>query len=951
MTLRLSTFGSVYLTRDGEVLTGPAGQRRILAILTILASVGDRGMSRDKLLGLLWSEGEPDKSRHALTQSLYHIRKALGVERIFLSGTDLRIDPAVLSSDVGDFQRAIDDGRLADAVALYRGPFLDGFYLNGDPDFEFWAATERDRFARAFGQALDTLAREARDAGDREAEIQWRIRLADQDPLNGVAIAGLMTALTEAGDQVGALQRARWHEVRMRAELDLPPAPEVAELASRLRRATPASAPEIEPPSQESEPARSPDGDAGVALEAPAASVVAPRRVSAPAIWTGLAATLVVAMAAMSLSVWRLTSARAAEHGRVIAVAPFHVDPSDASASYVREGLLEILSSRIAVADGKRAADPSRVLRSAAAVGFIAESETSPSVADAIRLAHALDADEIVAGSIKPAAGGQVAVSAALVDVARSSVTHTVRAVGPADSLISLADQLIAGLILHEAGERVSPGAAPLRVSPAALRAYVAGRAAFRRSDYNTALSEYGQSVAEEPHFALAALGLALSADKVNAAEQHDRGVALAWAYQSSLPPADRAFLRAFAGPRYPQPSSAAELLDAWQAVVRLAPDRADAWYELGESFYNDGEVLGMHDAAARAADAFGRALQLDPSFGPARRMSALLYARQRDTASLRRLIAPGPAADSADALRAFVRWRVAMALGDSQQVRRVRRQFADAPSGALRSVAMTAQFDGVGVGDGDLAIEILRRRAVTDAERVDVALARHSRALNRDDHNTAHAITRELESSPPGLHVGLRLRLLDALYSGEDPLSAREAADALGDRLNSPRSASVADSAVRLADACVLGQWRLRTGDARGAREELAALRSGGTPAFPVPVGASPNACATLLDASIAIQTNAPNARERLAHLDSVMLSGPAVGDAMRYANLVVAREYQSLGDARHALAALQRRSFGRGWPRYRETGLRLQIELATQLGDTATLRSARARLESTRR
>jgi DNA-binding SARP family transcriptional activator len=59
--LRLSTFGSVYLSRDGEILTGPAGQRRLLAILTILASVGDRGMSRDKLLGLLWSEGEPDK--------------------------------------------------------------------------------------------------------------------------------------------------------------------------------------------------------------------------------------------------------------------------------------------------------------------------------------------------------------------------------------------------------------------------------------------------------------------------------------------------------------------------------------------------------------------------------------------------------------------------------------------------------------------------------------------------------------------------------------------------------------------------------------------------------------------------------------------------------------------------------------------------------------------------
>src|SRR6478752_547523 len=141
--LRLSTFGSVYLSRDGEILTGPAGQRRLLAILTILASVGDRGMSRDKLLGLLWSEGEPDKSRHALTQSLYHIRKALGVERIFLSGADLRLNPAHITSDIGDFQQAIREGRYEDAVAEYRGAFVDGFYLNGDPEFEFWVAGTR----------------------------------------------------------------------------------------------------------------------------------------------------------------------------------------------------------------------------------------------------------------------------------------------------------------------------------------------------------------------------------------------------------------------------------------------------------------------------------------------------------------------------------------------------------------------------------------------------------------------------------------------------------------------------------------------------------------------------------------------------------------------------------------------------------------------------------------
>ncbi len=954
MTLRLCTFGSVYLSQNGVILTGPAGQRRLLAILTILASVGERGMSRDKLLGLLWSEGEPDKSRHALTQSLYHIRKALGVERIFLSGTDLRVDASVLSSDVADFQRAIAESRLADAVELYRGPFLDGFYLNGDPDFEFWAAGERDRFARSFAQSLETLARAAREGGNVDAEVSWRLRLADHDPLNGAAIAGLMTALAENGDHAGALQRGRWHEARMRADLDLPPTPEVAELLAKLRRTSaPRGVAAIASEEAASSDVTAPRDMAPAVATAPASDAphARKRRINRSAAWLGVAGSLLVAIGALSASAWRLATARAAEHEPVIAVAPFHIDSSDASASYVREGLLELLASRFAVADGKRPADPSRVLRAARSTGFMVEAAATPSVGDAVRLAQSLGADQIVSGSIRPSASGTVEIRASLVDVATAHVAASVRVVGLPDSLIALCDRIVAGLILPEAGERVSSLPQPPSISPPALRDYLAARAAYRLSDYNRALRSYGQAVAEEPKFALAALGLALSADKVNSAEQHDRGVAIAWAQQAALPPADRAFLRAFAGPRYPQPSSAAEIVDAWREVVRLAPDRADGWYELGESFYNDGEILGMRDAGARAADAFTRALQLDPTFSPSRRMLALLYSRERDTSALRRLVAAAPATDTSDALSAFVRWRVAEALGDSQEVRRLRARFADAPSGALRNIAMAAQFDGVGVGDGDRAIEILRRRAVTDGERVDVALARHSRALNRGDRATAVAIARDLESFPPGLHPGLRLRVLDALYSGEDPSAARAAADALSERLRAPRSPSVADSAVRLADACVLGQWRLKTGDVRGARDALALLHAGAPPAFPVPVGANPNACSTLLDAAIAIQAGAPNARDRLAHLDSLMLSGPAVGDAMRYANLVVAREYRSLGDSRYALSALQRRSFGRGWPRYRETGLQLQIDLAKELGDTAVERRASERLLSTSR
>src|SRR5262249_26141054 len=256
-------------------------------------------MSRDKLLGLLWSEGEPDKSRHALTQSLYHIRKALRVERIFLSGTDLRIDPTVLSSDVGDFLRAITEGRLGDAVALYRGPFLDGFYLNGDPDFEFWAATERDRFARSFSQSLETLAREAHEAGDRDAEISWRVRLVDQDPLNGAAMASLMTVLADAGEHGAALQRGRWHETRMRAELDLPPAPEVAELLAKLRRPSPPRGIAVPAEDAASLDVSSAPQSSAVAGAIPANAEGSTRRLQKlnPSVaWLGVAASLVFAI-------------------------------------------------------------------------------------------------------------------------------------------------------------------------------------------------------------------------------------------------------------------------------------------------------------------------------------------------------------------------------------------------------------------------------------------------------------------------------------------------------------------------------------------------------------------------------------------------------------------------------------------------------------------------------
>jgi len=568
----------------------------------------------------------------------------------------------------------------------------------------------------------------------------------------------------------------------------------------------------------------------------------------------------------------------------------------------------------------------------------------------AVKLAKALDAEEIVVGSIEPADAG-VRITATLIDANRGRVKASVAVQGQADSLTTLVDRIIAGLILSES-DADAGAIEPPSVSPTALRVYLTGRAAYRQGDYDAAVRNFNQSLIEEPRFALAALGLSMAADKLNAADQRDRGLAIAWPRQSELPATDRTYLQALGGPRYPAASSASEALTAWEKVVQLAPDRPEAWHELGERFYYDGEVLGMRDALPQAAAAFRQALGLDPSFAPSRRMLALVLARQHDTTGLRRLVGNSGALRASDATGVFVRWRTAQEFNDRTSLEQLRAELASVPSAALRAIAMTGQVDGVGLPDGDRAVEILRRRAVSDAEQMDAALARHSRALNKGDTSAALAITNEIGSIAPGTHPHYRLRVLDAVYGGGSQAAAMRAVAELETyaAVGSRAGATSPDNAVRAADLCVIGQWKLNARDTTGARATVRALRAGAgagsTSTFPIPIGANPAVCAELIDASLTTMSNHGAGMERLAHLDSLMLSGPALGDLMRYANLVIARGYRSIGDNSRALTALQRRSYMRGWPRYRSAGLRMQVDLAEALADSSAMRDASRRL-----
>jgi DNA-binding SARP family transcriptional activator len=234
--LRLNTFGRLFVEREGQRLTGAASQPRRLALLALVASSGDQGMTRDQLLGMLWPESDEERARKGLNQALYALRQEMGADEVFLGTKALRLNPELVTSDLATFTSAIKAGQLERATAEYVGPFLDGFHLSESPEFERWLEEERAGLARDYATALQRLARGAVERGERPAAVEWWRKLAAQDPLNARVAIGLMEALIAAGDRTAALQHARVHEVLLEQELEAPPDREVVALADRIPR-------------------------------------------------------------------------------------------------------------------------------------------------------------------------------------------------------------------------------------------------------------------------------------------------------------------------------------------------------------------------------------------------------------------------------------------------------------------------------------------------------------------------------------------------------------------------------------------------------------------------------------------------------------------------------------------------------------------------------------------
>ncbi len=251
MEIRL--FGELEALAGGVPVPVRGGKQR--ALLALLALQRGQPVSADRLIDVLWADGQAANPVNALQAQIGQLRRTLGAAAILTTeaGYALAVGPDQV--DVVRFEQLVAKGqRLAADGATAAASAVLGEALGlrrGEPLAEFTYAGFFDAERRHLDE-LTLVAIESRAAADlglgRHGELAGELEaLCREHPLRERLWELLILALYRSGRQAEALRAYREIRDRLAGELGIDPGPALRDLEARILAQHPSLDPEPVP--------------------------------------------------------------------------------------------------------------------------------------------------------------------------------------------------------------------------------------------------------------------------------------------------------------------------------------------------------------------------------------------------------------------------------------------------------------------------------------------------------------------------------------------------------------------------------------------------------------------------------------------------------------------------------------------------------------------------------
>jgi predicted ATPase/DNA-binding SARP family transcriptional activator len=236
----LTLFGSPAVYIDDQRVTGFRSSKA-QALLYYLV-VTRRPHTRPTLAGLFWGDQPEDAARTSLSKCLSNLRDLVGgailIDRqtaAFNRHQPYHLDTEGFLAGIAQPPTLETLATWQAALALYRGDFLEGFYVREAPDFEQWVLVQRAHYREAVLQGLHTLAHWHEQQGDLAQAISYTRRLLTLEPWHEEAHRQLMMLLARSGQRAAALVQFEVCQRILDEELAVEPAAETVALLEAIR--------------------------------------------------------------------------------------------------------------------------------------------------------------------------------------------------------------------------------------------------------------------------------------------------------------------------------------------------------------------------------------------------------------------------------------------------------------------------------------------------------------------------------------------------------------------------------------------------------------------------------------------------------------------------------------------------------------------------------------------